>query len=189
MSLRRVCLGLAFAVSAVFASIAGCYSTGCSSTPAGDCSSNPFQCSAGTTCTVNDCTCSTSSCTSTDCTPTFACLPSTTDLAGASCTSTLGKASCSDGLTCVVVGDQGTCTPYCNPANPCPMGDTCQPMTVMLGVSPPVIYVCELEGPDGSLQVDSGGIVPGDGGTCGLPVDGSSFDGQSPPPGEGGLPR
>jgi hypothetical protein len=183
MSLRRVCLGLAFAVSLVFASIAGC-----SSSPASDCSSNPFQCSAGTTCTVKECPCSTSPCTSSNCTPTFACLPSTTDLAGASCTSTLGSASCADGLTCIVTDNQGTCTPYCNAANPCPTGDTCQAMSVMLGVSPPVIYVCELEGPDGSLQVDSG-TPPGEGGTCGPPVDGSSPDSQLPLPGEGGLPR
>jgi hypothetical protein len=105
---------------------------------------------------------------------------------------TLGKATCSDGLTCIVTETQGQCVPFCNAANPCTSGYVCQAKTVELGPAPqPVISVCELEGPDGSiLEVDGSNPPPppdtdaGDSGS----LEAGIVDGSTRLP-DGGLPR
>jgi hypothetical protein len=153
MSLLRVCLGGA---SLLLAAIAACSST----TSDSDCSTNPFQCASGTTCTVSGtsgtCNCTTPSCfSSPNCTPQFQCLKSANAKTGETCTTTLGKASCADGLTCIVTEGQGTCLPYCDTANPCAGGSMCQATTINLGPSPPVIHVCEEE-MDSSFPFETG---------------------------------
>jgi hypothetical protein len=182
ISLRAVCFGLALSASAILAAIAGC-----SSDSDAGCSTDPFQCGSGTTCTVSACPCTTSTCTSSNCVPQFACLPSTSALAGASCTAELGKASCSDGLTCFITDGQGTCVPYCDAANACPSGLFCVPKTVELGPSPPVIYVC-LASTDAGLP-ESDGSMTGPGIDSGPTPDTGKSDGSGPILTDTGLPR
>jgi hypothetical protein len=123
---------------------------------------SPFQCGSGTTCGVSECTCTTANCTKTDCTPQFACLPSVASATeGSYCTTELGKASCADGLTCIVDQGQGVCTSFCDSSQPCGFGLSCEARTIQFGTpsSYPIIYVCQV--PDGGvLEVDSGGGGP-----------------------------
>jgi hypothetical protein len=82
-------------------------------------------------------------------------------------------ATCSDGLTCVVTEGAGVCTPYCDTSHPCPSGDSCVAKTVELGLSPPVINVCEPEGVDcGEFQIDGESPPP--------PVDSGVGDSMAP---------
>lgn len=126
-----------------------CSSSGSSnqSTP---CNDDPSVCATGTTCWP------------TDAVPHFACLAS--DPANgfrASCQDSIGKATCSDGLTCDATGSSsgGTCTYFCNPANPtpCPQGYSCR-TTHVGGATGPSIDLCRP-----GTDVDSG-PPPGDSG-------------------------
>jgi hypothetical protein len=178
-------VGLALSAAGVLASFGGC-SSGDGAT-AGECNSNPFECAAGTTCSVSSCSCTCTTpdcCTHSNCTPVFACLPSNPEgLEGSSCSTDVGKASCNDGLTCVVQMGQGVCTPYCSSSQACAQGLECVELTVELGppAMDPVIHVCETSASEG------GGIIVVDSGTGPTPiVEGGSPEGSSSEGGEGG---
>jgi hypothetical protein len=173
-------VGLALSAAGVLASFGGC-SSGDGAT-AGQCNSNPFQCASGTTCSVN-CTCTTPPCELTNCTPAFACLASNPNgLEGSSCSTELDKATCNDGLTCVVQGDQGVCTPYCDSSQGCAMGLECVELSVEIGppATFPVVHVCETSASEG------GGIIVVDSGVGPTPIVEGGHEGGSSEGGEGG---
>jgi hypothetical protein len=176
-------VGLALSAAGVLASFGGCSSGNGATTT--ECNSNPFQCATGSTCSVSSCTCTTpENCTDTTCTPAFACLPSNTEgLEGSSCSTDVGKASCNDGLTCVVQMGQGVCTSYCNASQPCAEGLECVELTVELGppAMAPIVHVCETSASEGGgiIVVDSGGGGP-------PPVVEGGSEGGSSDGGEGG---
>jgi hypothetical protein len=182
MSLLRACLVLAFLILAASAACS-------SSSNASDCTSNPFQCGTGTTCSLSSCNCTTKPCTDSNCTPVFACLPSQNGAMGEDCTASPGNPACSDLLVCVATSGQGECLPYCNSANPCPQGSVCQPKTVELGPSPPIIYVCEPES-DSAFPFNEGGCgPPPPTDDSGPKPDTGSPDSSGPIIPDGGLPR
>jgi hypothetical protein len=154
-------LSLPLAVSGVVLADGAC-SSGISAS-ATACNLNPFECPSGTTCDLSACTCTTPNCTNENCTPQFACLPSVASaVAGTPCTAELGKATCADGLTCVVEMHTGVCTAYCDSNQPCGTGLECQAKTVELGPkgSYPVVQVCQQPGFDGSVFVPETGAPP-----------------------------
>lgn len=186
MSLPRLCLLCLCLVLVIAAVVAA----GCSSSPASDCTADPFQCGSGTTCSLSACS-SCIQCDPSNCVPQFACLDSGTGVSGSGCSAMVGTATCSDGLACVVEGAQGTCVSYCNAVNSCSSGYTCQEKTVQVGPSPqPLIHVCEPEDggePDGpDYQFD--GSQPPPPSDSGEKADIGMSDGPRALP-EGGLPR
>jgi hypothetical protein len=111
----RLLLSLVFVAAAAVSSVAACSSS--SSSDSGSCSSNPFTCGAGQTCSVKDQS------------GTFACLTSGTGTKGSACQNTVGVTTCGDGLVCLqLVQAGGTCASFCEPGNTahgCAAGETC----------------------------------------------------------------
>jgi hypothetical protein len=78
--------------------------------------------------------------------PNFACLASGGSKVGESCLSTVGTASCGDGLLCLqtVAGSPGQCRAFCDPVaagHGCPAGETCR--TAALGGNlSAIVHIC-----------------------------------------------
>ena len=125
----RLVLSLLFVVAAATSSVVACSS---SSDSASSCSSDPFSCGAGQTCSVKD----TSG--------TFACLTSGAGAKGSACQNTIGSTTCGDGLVCFQQSAAGgNCTSYCQPGNAahgCAAGETCSAARI-LGTTE-TFYVC-----------------------------------------------
>jgi hypothetical protein len=87
--------------------------------PTPPCNQNPWQCAAGQTCWA------------TDQVPNFSCLASGANKVGDACLSTIGAATCGDGLLCLqtMAGTPGQCRAFCDlvaPDHGCPAGETCR---------------------------------------------------------------
>ena len=136
----RLTLSLLLAAIAAASSVVACSSS--SSDDAGSCSSNPFSCGAGQTCSVKDSS------------GAFACLTSGAGAKGSACKNTVGVTSCGDGLVCLqLVQAGGTCSSFCQPgdaAHGCAEGETCTP--AKLAGTSETFYVC------------AGGAAPADAG-------------------------
>jgi hypothetical protein len=111
---------------AIIALALACSTT--SSTPP-PCNENPWSCPAGQTCWPKN-------------TTSFACLNSGSGTVGGACESSVGIATCGDGLACLqTTASAGTCVAYCDntdTSHACPFGQTCD-MAVLAGTT---IQVC-----------------------------------------------
>lgn len=135
----RLVLSLLFLAATVTSSVVACSS---SSDGASSCSTDPFSCGAGQTCSVKDSS------------GTFACLTSGAGTKGSACQNTIGVTTCGDGLVCLqLVQAGGTCSSYCQPGNAahgCAAGETCT--AAKLAGTTETFYVC------------AGGAAPADAG-------------------------
>ncbi|MFO0546809.1 MAG: hypothetical protein U0271_00410 [Polyangiaceae bacterium] len=91
----------------------GCYPEDTKEDPV--CTDDPWSCAAGTVCWIN---------TTED---AYACEPSGTGQLGEACQPLAGEPTCADGMVCIALDnpDNGTCTPFCDAAHPCPSDAKC----------------------------------------------------------------
>src|SRR5215467_11488650 len=133
----------------LLAGIFACSTSSSSGPPGNDCSADPSQCAAGTTCWPVDGV------------PNMRCIASQSGAVfGASCTLSPARATCGDGLACDQSSIQGgSCTPYCGTNLPaCPAGFRCD-ITHVGSADGPAIEICRPAPPsnDGGLGDDGGG--------------------------------
>lgn len=117
-----------FAAGAALGLLAACSS---SSSSDNGCSSNPFQCAAGTVCAAKD----TSG--------VYACLKSGSGTKGSTCQNTPGSTTCGDGLTCLQQSAAGgQCLPFCDPngSHGCESGEQCR--GVIVAGTATTFYIC-----------------------------------------------
>ncbi|MGH7269742.1 MAG: hypothetical protein ACREJ3_04865 [Polyangiaceae bacterium] len=117
-----------FALAAL--TILACSSSSTPSAPT-PCNENPWECPAGQTCWPKD-------------QSSFECLNSGPGQADSACESTLGAATCGDGLECLQTSQTspGVCALYCDntsTSHACPTGQTCQTLLLAGHVE---IHVC-----------------------------------------------
>jgi hypothetical protein len=175
-------VGRALACVAAMLAMAPAALGGCSSSSsaksgaANDCHATPLACPEGQTCWPVTASFG------------FACVQSNPN-AGflASCTDTLGQASCGDGMTCDAndSSGKGACTYFCDAVHTCPAGYDCRATNVG-GPQGPTIQLCRLanetlgdggasgddDGPSGPPPgyLDDGGFALPEGGTdAGVP--------------------
>ncbi|HSO36760.1 MAG TPA: hypothetical protein VLT33_29745 [Labilithrix sp.] len=136
----RLLIAIVLVAAASISSTVACSSS--SSSGSDSCSSNPFSCDVGQTCSAKDKT------------GVFACLTSGSGKKGDACQNTPGVTTCGDGLVCLqLVASGGTCASFCevgNAAHGCGTGETCS--------------LAGLAGTSTTFHVCAGGAAPADAG-------------------------
>ena len=135
----RLFLAIVLVGAASVASTAACSS---SSSASDSCSSSPFSCDVGQTCSAKDNT------------GAFGCLTSGSGKKGDACQNRAGVTTCGDGLVCLqLVASGGACASFCEPGNAahgCAAGETCS--------------LAGLAGTSTTFHVCTGGEAPADAG-------------------------
>ena len=139
----RLLASLVLVAVASASSMLACSSSSSSATAA--CSTNPFSCPAGQTCSAKNTA------------GAFECLPSGSGAKGTACVNTPGMTTCGDTLICLqLTAAGGECASYCDPTTPahgCATGETCS----LAGIA----------GTSTTFHVCAGGAAPADAGTGG----------------------